>query len=167
MVLSGSGGGVLSEKAYAQGKMLNHSGWNNVLPRGITPSDVDMFFDNAGSILYCEISKHHRDWCELDEKAYGQSLGYKNIIEGTKNLAVLCRHDVDRDRQINTLTDISSFHVRAFDFAKNKIIETSVVFDNKWWQAFVLSWFKDSSATYNRAINSPRDNTEWLRQYND
>ena len=99
-------GDIFSTPAYAQGKMLDHSGWK--LPRNITPSDVDMVIDNDGSIIYGELSSWCSHWAGIKE---GQRRLYQNAIRDGKHCAVLCRHSVkpEERRQIDTCYDIESF----------------------------------------------------------
>jgi len=49
-------GEIIAEQAYAQGKMLDHSGWTGFLPRNITPSDIDMVIANGQSMMLIEWS---------------------------------------------------------------------------------------------------------------
>jgi len=153
--LSVNRGAVHAELAYAQGKMLNHSGWHGFLPRSVTPSDVDMFFDNRGRILYCEISRNYSDWVGLaaSPRGKGQVLGYQNIIRRTKHLAVLCSHSVPTNRQIDTRNDIHSFQVMT---PTENFALTRVVVGNGFWQKFISDWFDGSQRVFLQCINAVR-----------
>ena len=129
-------GEIYSELAYAQGKMLDASGWSGFLPRRITPSDVDHVFDDWGAMLFAEFSSQHKKWSELDD---GQVWMYQNLVKGSNNaIAALCKHSVPTTRQINTKNDVDSFHVMS---AVNGMIKTSCVYDGARWPGFVLSWY--------------------------
>ena len=134
--MSGSGGKILWEHAYAQGKMLDHSSWD--LPRNITPSDVDMFFDNRGSIVYCEVSSQCVSWQQLEQ---GQRWGYESIIKGTSDLAVLCKHSVAVDKQIDTRYDINAFQVQVFNNETGGFEVAKVVTGNRYWQKFISNFY--------------------------
>lgn len=131
-------GAIRCEQAYAQGKMLNNSAWRKVLPRNITPSDFDMVFDNAGDIIFGELSSSTFDWCELET---GQRLAYWDAIRGSRNLAVLCKHSISSRYQINTYTDIEAFSVM-YDCQGKMSLKTYKT--AKCWQNFITSWFTRS-----------------------
>lgn len=137
-------GAVFSEQAYAQGKMLDHSEWS--LPRKITPSDIDMCFDNDGRVLYCEISRHHSKWPELH---IGQIKLYQAAVKSTQNLSVLCKHSVPANRQINTRSDIERFSVMV-DCGH---FQVTPVFESGRWRAFVDGWFKDPEAVFRYVVS--------------
>lgn len=128
-------GKIRCEQAYAQGKMMDSSGWYGFLPRGITPSDVDLYFDNDGQFIFVEFSSHNILWEHLDK---GQRLGYWNLIRGTKHIAVLCRHCVPQDTQINTRTDVIGFTVM-YDCGGKMATQTYM--GNGVWQNMVKKWF--------------------------
>lgn len=166
-------GAIRSLAAYAQGKMLDHSAWSGVLPRNITPSDIDMCLDNDGNILYCELSRNADGWIGPDGKThsrigYGQMLLYFNAIGPiSKNLSVLLHHSVPTDRAINTLADIECFQVMVRNGDER-------LFCPKWhdWQKFVTSWFTDADATRRicvqaaaKAAPSVANCDEWLADY--
>lgn len=141
-------GRIRNSEAYARGKMLDHSGWqkgDNKLPRNITPSDIDMVFDNSGDVLFCEVSSSRVEWKDLD---IGQRKTYQNSIRGTDNFAVLCTHAVplDAGRQINSRQDIQQFQVMVFDPKhRNPFVTTEVFVGNDRWQKFVSVWFNNPS----------------------
>jgi hypothetical protein len=133
-------GAIFAEEAYAQGKMLENSSWNSVLPRGITPSDTDMVFDNLGAIIHGELSSAVKEWTAL---ARGQRWTYQSKIKHNAcHCAVLAHHNVKPEYgcKIDTLRDILTFQVMVFfwcDFRVSRIIEGAH------WQKFVTSWFRN------------------------
>ena len=162
-------GAIHSLEAYAQGKMLDHSGWYGILPRGITPSDIDAVFDNGGDILFCELSSQHATWGDLSR---GQLLTYFNTIGPvSRHFAVLLKHSVS-GRQIDTLNDIDSFHIM---IRKDRDIlfwpdqENSA--SGERWNRFAKFWFKSAPAARRHVIESAVaadfniDAVEWLADY--
>jgi hypothetical protein len=156
-------GEIHVEDAYAQAKMLDNSGWQDrekyghlVLPRFITPSDIDFvvsngnviqipfYLDDNGKIIYCELMRSHTsiEWKDLRR---GQKLGYHNMIVSSPHCAVLCRHEVSPEmgRKIDTRKDILEFQVVVYDFG---FITTKVYKGNDQWQRFVLKWFSPQGA---------------------
>lgn len=131
-------GSVIWEEAYALGKVLEHGGWNGALVRGITPSDVDFCFDNAGMIIFGELSATCREWSQLQR---GQRDFYTNCIRDRLNCscAVLCHHNVrpEAGRKINTRTDIKSFQIMMWEAGP---VFSQVIEGNGKWQAFVFDW---------------------------
>lgn len=117
-------GSVHFEQAYALGKMLNNSGWDGRLRNGITPSDIDLCFDNDGHVLFCELSRHHSAWQEIDT---GQCWLYRSAISCGHGLAVLLKHSVDPEdgRQIDTLHDVETFQVMLSSGFTSKIVDGS------------------------------------------
>jgi hypothetical protein len=132
--MTGQRGWIFAEDAYAQGKMLNHGGWNGVLPRRITPSDVDMVFDNAGKIIFIELSSSCSCWQEITP---GQRLLYENAIKGGAHCACLCKHSVPVSMQIDTRYDIDSFQIMVWDYG----LVYSKIQPGAYWQQFVSNWF--------------------------
>jgi hypothetical protein len=162
-------GAIYSEAAYAQGKMLDHSGWYGVLPKRITPSDIDAVWDNSGDILFGELSSQHETWGELSR---GQILTYFNTIGPvSRHFAVLLKHSVF-GRQIDTFKDIDSFHLM---IRKDRDLllwpSRDRPCDGSQWVKFVLFWFKNAGAarkwTIERAVASELDidAVEWLADY--
>ena len=140
-------GAIINETAYARGKMLDHSSWQNgeiTLPRNITPSDIDMTFDNRGNILYGELSSKDIDWDDIKNHAIGQFRLYRGTIKQTTNLAILCKHSVplQDERLIDTRTDIDSFHVMLHNLG-NDFLFTEIFYGNSRWQGFVFGWFNN------------------------
>jgi hypothetical protein len=127
-------GVIYCEPAYAQGKMLDHSGWSGKLPRGVTPSDIDAVWDNNGDFIFAELSSSKTTWNDLSR---GQVLAYSNLIHSTIDVAVLFKHSVPTDKQIDTYKDCDSFQVMWDDSG----ICLSKVFEGERWPRFVKSWF--------------------------
>lgn len=138
-------GAVNHEQAYAQGKMLDHSGWSNLLPRHITPSDIDAVFANGREMLLIELSSSAREWAEISK---GQLRLYQDIVLASEGRlwAVLCHHKTPSNQKILTDTDIVSFQVMVRNRETLKPHSSSVVAvgpENEWKQ-FVLRYFNES-----------------------
>lgn len=140
-------GKIFSERAYALGKMLDHSSWQKgakVLPRNITPSDVDVpnitMFDNRGLIIFCEFSRAFTDWNDIK---FGQRLVYEGLIRHSSHCAVVGKHNVDPadERAIDSRLDIVSFQAMVWDF---QIIRSKIIAGNQLWQDFIFHWFESS-----------------------
>ena len=127
-------GWIFDEDAYAQGKMLNHASWNGILPRRITPSDVDMVFDNAGRIIFIELERSCSRWQEVTR---GQRLLYENLIKSGAHCACLCKHSVPVPMQIDTRYDIESFEIMVWDYG----LVYSKIQPGVYWKKFVCDWF--------------------------
>jgi hypothetical protein len=127
--MSTSGGRILSEQAYAQGKMLDHGNWK--LARGITPSDVDFVVESGGCFLFAEFS---RGCGSFDCLSKGQRMMYARLASRRSDIVVVCQHSVPSDRAIDTLADVEAATVY-FDGG-----EGSVLVDNSQWQLIVEHW---------------------------
>jgi hypothetical protein len=139
-------GAIHSKNAYALGKMLDHSSWR--LPRGITPSDNDLYFDDRGKIIYVELSREHDKWSEISQ---GQREGYQGMITNDGiYCAVLAKHDVDPSlcREINTCTDVERFQVMVWDRTRwgSGYRYSKVFVSNEKWQEFVYRWYDGPQA---------------------
>lgn len=157
--MSDSGGKILCEQAYAQGKMLDHSSWK--LPRGITPSDIDMYIDNDGRLIFAELSSSKKRWTEISQ---GQWRGYRNIIKGTRHVAILLNHNVPANTQINTRTDIRFCQLLMW----NDGFYTSNVYAGSVWVKIVDLWFKDSDKAIRRITHSATHSIdEWLQDFDE
>lgn len=141
--MSNSGGRILSEQAYAQGKMLDSSGWQGVLARGITPSDIDWVVESSGCYLFAEFSRDTFEICGLSR---GQEIAYTRLsqIAGGHAVAV-CKHSVPTTRAIDTKADVEDCTVYFASGSK------SVALCNLQWQELVIRW-----------AASPADATRWL-----
>lgn len=146
--MSRSGGSIMCREAYAQGKMLNHSGWSGLLARGITPSDIDFYVESSGCYLFAEFS---RECVELDCLPRGQHLAYTRLSRRPNGDAVaICRHSVPSDREIDTKTDVEACTVYFASGTK------SVLLCNDQWQQLVTKWAAD-----------PADAARWLDSLHD
>ena len=146
----------ICEQAYAQGKMLDHSGWygkliRNGVPTKGTPSDVDFIFlpkfilDNRGTFLFGELSSADVGWEDL---VYGQRTMYENLLKaaGGTSVSVLCHHSVPSDTQIDTYTDIKSFIPMIW--ANGQICRAERFVGVERWQKFYPAWFADPLKIY-------------------
>lgn len=146
--MSQSGGAILCEAAYAQGKMLNHSGWSGVLARGITPSDIDFYVESSGCYLFAEFS---RECVDIDCLSRGQELAYRRLSRRPNGDAVaVCKHSVPTNRAIDTKLDVEACTVYFASGTK------SVLICNEQWQQLVEKW----------AAN-PSDASKWLESLHD
>lgn len=142
-------GGIRNADAYARGKMLDHSAWQREvpLPNLVTPSDIDMVFDNKGWILFCEISSQYAEWPILRESkgGTGQVRLYEAAVEDSIHCAVLCKHSVPLvpQRPIDSRADIESFQVMLYD-PQHGLLTTELFRGNAVWQRFVHLWFIDT-----------------------
>jgi len=132
--MSISGGRILSEAAYAQGKMLDHSGWK--LARKITPMDIDMVVESNGCFLCVELKKGGAHYKTL---SIGQRRAFKALLaQSDNNLLVLAGHEVGSDRAIDTLHDISSIYVRHGRWGEYSNQDRTQVFPR--WTWLVEGW---------------------------
>lgn len=98
-------GGVYNEQKYLHAKMLDHSWWHGVLPRNITPSDIDMWIELSGFFFYFELSSTTSELASLPKQ--GQVIGYTRLWKSSsQNIVLICKHSISaNDRQIRTPTD--------------------------------------------------------------
>ena len=144
--MSQSGGKILSVEAYAQGKMLDHSGWS--LARGITPSDIDFIVESSGCFLFAEFS---RDCNVVECLSRGQELAYTRLSRRPNADAVaVCKHSVPKDRQIDTARDVESCTIYFASGTK------CVLLNNEQWQLLVPKW-----------ASNPADASKWLESQYD
>ena len=148
-------GSILVKEAYAQGKMVESSGWANrekygtaILPRGITPSDIDVVFnpgtfmlDNAGHVLCVELSKQTNIWSQAKR---GQYLAAQSLVKAGqgKIASAIGFHRTPTEEQIDLRESVESFSVMYYvapTYACTKPFE-----GNQHWQRFVLAWFDDA-----------------------
>lgn len=147
--MSESGGRIIVEAAYAQGKMLHSTSWNNVLARGITPSDIDFVVESDGCFLIAEFS---RDTDRLEGLKRGQALLYSRLWHQTGALpwaVAICQHQVPITKQIDTMRDVKACTVY---FNSNKFLQLN----NAEWVTLVENWAKDPRLTL-RSLNDKRD----------
>lgn len=141
--MSISGGRILCEEAYAQGKMLDSSEWNGVLARGITPSDIDFYVESSGCFLFAEFS---RDSSTLESLPRGQELAYTRLSRRpTGDAVAVCKHSVPFTRAINTKADVEACTVYFASGSK------SVPLCNAQWQHLVVKW-----------ASNPAEAVKWL-----
>jgi hypothetical protein len=128
--MSQSGGAIICREAYAQGKMLDHSGWH--LSRGVTPSDIDMVVESYGCFLWAELTKNACDWSTLKT---GQRILYDSLSKIPGNHVVcLARHSVPVGETVDTYEDIEAAAIRWACGTKSLLLEKSQ------WQTLVTEW---------------------------
>lgn len=125
-------GQIYSLEAYSRAKLLNHASWTGILPRNITPSDIDMILEIDGRILFIELSTSKREWAELST---GQYRLYKNLVlNGTgKHFAILAYIVPQPDEYIDTVRDVKKFQVMYYD--KGTVSVSPVISGDKWLRA--------------------------------
>ena len=140
MIYESQPGRIYCEQAYAQGKMLDSSGWDGFLPRGITPSDIDHVFDNNGQMIFMEVTSRFATWEELESENLGQWLLYRNLILSCRrpSVAVLWLHDTPHNLQIDTLRGCVSFSV--LSLCRGDLHRTTPLSGDR-WPDFVWAWF--------------------------
>ncbi|WP_417848383.1 hypothetical protein [Thalassoglobus sp.] len=127
-------GKIYSREAYAQAKMLDHSLWYGVLPRNITPSDIDMIIDNDGLILFVEFSSKTASWHTLKSFSYGQWKCHRNLVfngQG-KQFSALCKIKPKPDEDINSMTDIIEFSLMTYDKENDDVRESKLWTGENW-----------------------------------
>ena len=138
-------GKIYCEQAYAQGKMLDNSSWE--LPRMITPSDIDLVFDDGqmGRIIFVELSSSETHWNLL---SVGQRRLYSRLVAKGhgKVFAALCKHSVPQDQQINTRNDIDTFQVMYFGSLLG--YATSPLYQGTLWANFVTKFYEGVIFTF-------------------
>lgn len=125
-------GSIIAERAYAQGKMIDHSSWN--FTNGRTFSDIDAAFDNNGSLLYVEFARSEvpLTWSDIST---GQRWLYKSALANKPgSIAVLACHNVPSDQQINSKSDVTHASAVSYKFTG----ETSL--DSKQWKSLCHAW---------------------------
>lgn len=134
-------GAVYNEARYRQG--YDHSEWNEFLPRRITPSDIDVVFDNAmhQRAMFCDYSAQAAIW---SEKSRGQQLLYQSLLLGSeyRHVAVLCSHSVPPGKPIRSLTDVDTFHVmRRGKVGVEFFPDARRPYGRELWRSFVASFY--------------------------
>lgn len=146
-------GAIFSHEAYAQGKMIDHSGWT--LPRKISPSDIDAVIADGKKMLLLEFSSQHHNWNQL---IHGQRRLYQDlIVVGQKQLwAVLLKHSVPKSRQIRSDEDIESFQLMLLN-KKLEVITSDVIpcAHSDRWMRFVHAYFEDLNAAWKIVVEKP------------
>ena len=142
--MSQSGGAIICREAYAQGKMLNHSGWH--LARGVTPSDIDFVVESYGCFLWAELTKNGCDWGSLKT---GQRILYESLAKIPGNhIVCLARHSVPKGEVVDTYADIEAAAVRWACGSKSLILDASQ------WQVLVTEW-----------VARPQQVLQWLDKH--
>lgn len=133
--MSISGGRILSQEAYAQGKMLDHSSWR--LARGITPSDIDWTVDSNGFVLFAEFQ---RGVASFSGMSIGQRRMYSSLLNRQGCAVAICGHNVPASRAIDTMNDVSSleFHYEPARVAYREVEDAAVA--QAMWQGLVQQW---------------------------
>ena len=141
MMSEWSRGSIRHKARYFQG--FDHSGWNRILPRKITPSDIDVVFDDHlhSRTLLCEFTCSATLWTE---KPFGQRTTYMQLLRTSNyaNAAVLCRHNVPAENEIRTWEDVVSFHVMRC--VEGRVVYTpsdNRPFDGEDWREFVKGFY--------------------------
>lgn len=146
--MSGSGGNVIVEEAYAVGKMLEHEEWQ-FLPRGITPSDTDWFIHNRDSHTFLRFELKYREarWARLDN---GQREAFAEDVR-RGDFYLLCSHNVtvEERRKIRSLSDVEQFEVT---FMHDGRVTTSPVYPGNKLKSFVEQWFADPDALKSKLL---------------
>jgi hypothetical protein len=145
--MSQSGGAIICREAYAQGKMLDHSGWH--LARGVTPSDIDMVVESYGCFLWAELTRNACDWRALKT---GQRVMYDSLAKIPGNHVVcLARHSVPAgERQVDTYQDIEAAVVRWACGTKSLLLDTDQ------WRVLVTEW-----------VSRPHQVIGWLDKHHE
>jgi hypothetical protein len=138
---SSTAGRIIREEAYALSKMLDSSGWNGLLRQKITPSDIDLMFDNDGSVLYVDFSITYDNWNDLGQALKGQRRAYESNIRYGPHCAAVCKHSVtpEMGRRIDTFRDVDRFQAMIWDFEP----VLSPIFDGALWSTFVKVWVNE------------------------
>lgn len=133
-------GGIQCPDLYARAKMLNNTGWLNKLPRGITPSDIDLVFENKGRTLLVELSPTIRDWKFV---AAGQRGVYETQVLQQRGAcaSVIARHETEYDKYIDTLRDIKDWELMYWDSDRSAPAYRVYGPEDGTWEEFVLWWF--------------------------
>ena len=151
-------GAIHNRDAYAQGKFVDCSGWANrekygdsVLPRNITPSDIDVVFnpgtfmlDNAGHVMCIELSSSINIWSQASR---GQYLAAQSLVKAGqgKIASAIAFHRTPVDQDIDLRESVESFSLMYF--APPTYACSDVFVGNERWQRFVLAWFANAEHT--------------------
>ena len=126
-------GKIHHRAGYEKAKMLDHSGWTEIMPRKITPSDIDFVVELDGRVLAGELKT---DITEFKDMSHGQRRTYETLAR--KGITVvLVKHGTPEGQDINTITDVVSFQVMA---SKCGQLLSSKVFPGKYWKKFLERW---------------------------
>jgi hypothetical protein len=135
-----SDGIIYNPDLYSKTQNMSSAGWAGILPRHITPSDIDMIFDNRGKLLFCEYKSFD---CKWEDLSTGQKALYQHIIENGvrddgkhKHSVALCYHSLPEGRDIDTRRDVISF--RWIYWNNGKIVQSPIMTD---WTKFIKWWY--------------------------
>jgi hypothetical protein len=132
-------GTIYNREKYIKSKTFDHSGWAGYIPRGATPSDVDIVWDDNGKFLFGESKFGKFSWEDL---SIGQRRLYKNLLFALKyperSAILLMNYSYNVDKDINTLDDCESFHVVR---VINSQLKVSKEYDGKELKDFVAAWY--------------------------
>ena len=134
--MSISNGAIMHAQAYAQGKMLDSSNWAGVLPRQITPSDIDLIFANRGWMLFCELSSKHSSWQDVPA---GQRYLYLELAKKPGQVCALCKHCTPQNESIDTMNGVTSFEL--LFLTKDGLCTLNL--PGEYWCQNVMQWFDD------------------------
>lgn len=134
-------GAVYNDGRYRQG--YDHTPWIDILPRNITPSDIDAVFDNMlhQRSLFCDFSS---EVCLWKDKNLGQRLVYQQQVLGSqyKHCSILCYHEVPIGTDINSALDVKSFHVMKRSQSRVVFLpDHERCYDGELWLSFVQSFY--------------------------
>lgn len=139
-VLNGRGG-IECPELYVRAKMLDHTDWVDHLPRNITPSDIDMVFDNRGRIIQIELSPSIDKWEFLQVGQRELHFSYVRAGKGAIS-AVIARHNTPPDRYINSYKDVISWTLAYYDQKTKDISFRYFIHEPPiTWPAFISWWF--------------------------
>lgn len=154
--MSISGGRIIVEQAYAQGKMLGSQNWSGRLARGITPSDIDFVIESNGAFLWAEFS---RDSCTTDGLLKGQQLLYERLAKRPGlDVVTVCRHCVPWEQQIDTMFDV--YEATAYFACGTKAVKLT----NSRWQELVVA-FANNAAAANSTLDRWLRDDDFVRQF--
>lgn len=137
-------GSIHNREAYLREKTLDHSGWLALLPRNITPSDIDAAVDDAGRILLIEMSCVTCDWNDIPD---GQHNLYRSLVRAGRGLitAVIAQHRTTTGRDIDTVDNVIGFTVmyhQPGDLLAINDIRYNTYLGNDNWRKFIQEWAK-------------------------
>lgn len=138
-------GGIRNRQRYKQ--EIDHTGWNKILPRKITPSDIDIVFDDklTNTIVFCDL-KFSPDGsaCLWRDVQYGQRLLYQRLVlthPYVKRYSVLLTHSVeDCERDIDSVRDVLWFQVMELGLQTGPRIYPAEV--GHLWPEWIMKIFK-------------------------
>lgn len=155
-------GAIYNEQAYAQGKMIDHSKWQTGekrLPRNITPSDIDMIFDNRGHQLAIELTRGEKKWTEIQAGQRGVMEGFIICPPKLVRLGVLAWHSVAPHQQICSREHIDGFIPVLHDCGECYVLEPFN--GNDRWQRFVFRFYEKPLQLRLDLLRRVAEKTKW------